>query len=120
MGRTETSVTADAALLDHCIREDLNRWTPRRMAILRPVKLVIDNYPPGQVEELDAVNNPEDAAAGTRKVPFSGELYIEADDFHEVPPPKFYRLFPGNEVRLRYAYFRQVRQRGQGLRRECD
>jgi len=96
---------ADVALLEHCLREDLNKRAPRVMAVLRPLKLVITNYPEGQSEELDAINNPEDASAGTRPVPFSGVLYIERDDFREDPPPKFYRLAPGREVRLRYAYF---------------
>ena len=95
----------DAALLEHCVREDLNRRAPRVMGVLRPLKLVIENYPEGQVEELDAVNNPEDPTAGTRKVPFSRVLCIEQEDFREVPPPKYFRLSPGVEVRLRYAYF---------------
>jgi len=95
----------DILLLEHCLREDLNKRALRAMAVLHPLKLVIDNYPEGQVEELDAINNPEDASAGSRKVPFSRVLYIEQDDFREVPPPKYYRLFPGQEVRLRYAYF---------------
>ena len=93
------------ALLEHCVRELLNKAAERRMAVLRPLKLVIENYPEGQVEELEAVNNPEDPAAGRRKVPFSRELYIERDDFMEDPPRKFFRLAPGREVRLRYAYF---------------
>ena len=97
--------TVDIALLEHCVREDLNKTSPRVMAVLRPLKVVIDNYPADQVEELEAVNNPEDASAGTRKVPFSRELYIEREDFMEEPPKKFYRLAPGREVRLRYAYF---------------
>ena len=86
------------------MREDLNRRAPRAMAVLRPVRLVIENYPEGQVEELEAVNNPEDASMGVRKVPFSRVLWVERDDVREVPPPKYFRLFPGNEVRLRYAY----------------
>jgi glutaminyl-tRNA synthetase len=90
--------------LEHFIREDLNRRAPRYMAVLRPLRVVIENYPEGQTEELDAVNNPEDPSAGTRKVPFSRVIYIEHDDFREVPPPKYYRLSPGVEVRLRYAY----------------
>ncbi len=97
--------TVDIALLEHCLREDLNKTSPRVMAVLRPVKVVIDNYPEWQIEELDAVNNPEDASAGTRKVPFGRELYIEREDFMEDPPKKFFRLAPGREVRLRYAYF---------------
>ncbi len=95
----------EIALLEHCLREDLNRRAPRVMAVLRPVRLVIENYPEGQVEEMEAVNNPEDATMGTRMVPFSRELYIERDDFREDPPRKFFRLAPGREVRLRYAYF---------------
>jgi len=95
----------DVALLEHCVREDLNRRALRVMGVLNPLRVVIDNYPEGQTEELDAVNNPEDPAAGTRKVPFSRVLYIEQDDFRETPPPKYYRLSPGREVRLRYAYF---------------
>ena len=97
--------TVDIALLEHCVREDLNKTSPRVMAVLRPLKVVIDNYPADQVEDLEAVNNPEDASAGTRKVPFSRELYIEREDFMEEPPKKFFRLAPGREVRLRYAYF---------------
>ncbi len=98
------SVT-DVALLEACVREDLNKTSLRRMAVIRPLKVVIDNYPEDLVEEMDAVNNPEDPTAGTRKVPFSKVIYIEQDDFRETPPPKYYRLYPGNEVRLRYAYF---------------
>ena len=94
----------DAALLEHCLREDLNRRAPRAMAVLRPLRLVIENYPEGQVEWFPAVNNPEDPSMGTREVPFSRVLYIEQDDFREDPPKKYFRLFPGNEVRLRYAY----------------
>ncbi len=97
--------TIDMALLEHCLRENLNKTSPRVMAVLRPLKVIIDNYPEGQVEQLDAINNPEDPSAGTRKVPFSSELCIERDDFMEDPPAKFYRLSPGREVRLRYAYF---------------
>src|SRR5262252_9321187 len=95
----------DVAQLEFCIREDLNRNAPRVMAVLRPLKVVITNYPEGQVEEVDVINNPEDPSAGTRKVPFSRVLYIEQDDFREVPPKKFFRLSPGREVRLRCAYF---------------
>lgn len=105
IGVSKSNSTIDVAMLEHFLREDLNKTSPRAMAVLRPVKLVITNYPEGKVEELDAVNNPEDAAAGTRKVPFSRELYIEKEDFMEEPPKKFYRLSPGREVRLRYAYF---------------
>jgi len=97
--------TVDIALLEHCLRQDLNRTSPRVMGVLRPLKVVITNYPEGESEELDAINNPEDPSAGTRKVPFGRELYIERDDFMEDPPRKFYRLSPGREVRLRYAYF---------------
>jgi glutaminyl-tRNA synthetase len=92
-------------MLEHFVREDLNKCAPRVMAVLRPLKVVIDNYPENQVEEMDAVNNPEDAGAGTRKVPFSRVLYIEQDDFREDPPKGYYRLSPGREVRLRYGYF---------------
>jgi glutaminyl-tRNA synthetase len=92
-------------LLEHCVREDLNKRAPRVMGVLNPLRLVIDNYPEGLVEEMEAVNNPEDASMGTRKVPFGRILYIERDDFRELPPPKYYRLAPGREVRLRYAYF---------------
>ncbi len=102
----------DMALLEACIREDLNKRAPRKMAVLNPLKVVIENYPEGQVEEFDAVNNPEDPAAGTRKVPFSRVLYIEQDDFREEPPPKYFRLSPGREVRLRNAYFIKCEQRG--------
>jgi glutaminyl-tRNA synthetase len=105
IGVNKFNSTVDTALLEHCLREDLNKTSPRVMAVLRPLKVVIDNYPQSQVEELDAVNNPEDPSAGTRKVPFSRELYIEQEDFMEEPPKKFFRLAPGREVRLRYAYF---------------
>ncbi|MDP3182298.1 MAG: glutamine--tRNA ligase/YqeY domain fusion protein [Desulfobaccales bacterium] len=103
VGRRENVV--DLALLEYCVREDLNKHAPRVMAVLRPLKVTIINYPEDKVEELDAVNNPEDPAMGTRQVPFSRVLYIERDDFLEDPPKKFYRLAPGREVRLRYAYF---------------
>ncbi len=105
IGVAKTDSTVDIALLEHCIREDLNRRAPRVMAVLRPLRVVITNYPEGQTDELDAVNNPEDPGMGTRKVPFSRVLYIEQDDFREDPPKQFYRLAPGREVRLRYAYF---------------
>ena len=95
----------DMAQLEHSVREDLNLRAPRVMTVLRPLKVVITNYPEGQTEEVDVINNPEDASAGTRKVPFSRELYIERDDFMENPPKKFFRLSPGKEVRLRCAYF---------------
>ena len=104
VGETNNTSWVDMGLLDSFIRDDLNKRSPRRMAILHPLKLVIDNYPEGQVEEMNAINNPEDETAGTRKVPFSKTLYIEQDDFRETPPPKYFRLHPGNEVRLRYAY----------------
>src|SRR5437868_7345990 len=105
IGMNKFNSTVDIQVLENFLREDLNRRAPRRMAVLRPLKVVITNYPQGQSEELDAVNNPEDESAGTRKVPFSRELYIEQDDFRETPPPKYFRLSPGVEVRLRYAYF---------------
>lgn len=102
---SNSGVIADVAFLEACVRDDLNKHSLRRMAVTRPLKLVIDNYPDDLVEEMDAINNPEDPNAGTRKVLFSKVLYIEQDDFRETPPPKYYRLYPGNEVRLRYAYF---------------
>ena len=105
IGVTKFDGTTDIALLEHCLRDDLNKRSQRVMAVLRPLKIVITNYPDGQIEEMDAVNNPEDETAGTRKVPFSKELYIERDDFMEDPPKKFFRLAPGREVRLRYAYY---------------
>ena len=105
VGVAKNYSVSDIALLESCVREDLNKKSLRRMAVLKPLKVVIDNYPDGQTEEMDAVNNPEDPSAGTRKIPFSKTLYIEQEDFRETPPPKYYRLFPGNEVRLRYAYF---------------
>ena len=105
IGVAKSNSTVDIALLEHCLREDLNKRAPRVMTVLRPLKVVIDNYPAGQVEELEAVNNPEDPQAGTRKIPFSKVIYIEQDDFMEDPPKKFYRLAPGREVRLRYGYF---------------
>ncbi|MDP9267583.1 MAG: glutamine--tRNA ligase/YqeY domain fusion protein [Acidobacteriota bacterium] len=105
VGVSRTNGTTDFAMLEHFVREDLNQRARRAMAVLLPLKLVIDNYPEGQVEEMDAVNNPEDAAAGSRKVPFARELYIEQDDFKEDPPKGYYRLSPGREVRLRYGYF---------------
>jgi glutaminyl-tRNA synthetase len=105
IGVNKFNSTIDIALLEHCVREDLNKTSPRVMAVLRPLKVIIDNFPQGKVEEMDAINNPEDPGAGTRKVAFSRELYIEQEDFMENPPKKFYRLAPGREVRLRYAYF---------------
>jgi len=95
----------DVGMLEFCIREELNRTALRRMAVLRPLKVVIENYPDGQVEEIEAINHPDNPEAGTRKIAFGRELYIERDDFMENPPKKFFRLSPGNEVRLRYAYF---------------
>ncbi len=105
IGVAKRDSVVDLALLEHCLREDLNKRAPRVMGVLNPLKVVITNYPEGESEELEAVNNPEDPAAGTRQVPFSRELYIERDDFMEDPPKKFFRLAPGREVRLRYAYF---------------
>jgi glutaminyl-tRNA synthetase len=104
IGITKYNALTDVAVLEYAIREDLNQRALRRLAVLRPIKLVITNYPEGQVEDLEAVNNPEDAAAGARKIPFSRVLYIEQDDFMENPPPKYFRLRPGGEVRLKYAY----------------
>ena len=105
IGVTKTNGTLELAMLEHFVREDLNRREQRVMAVLRPLKVVIDNYPEGQTEEMEAINNPEDESAGKRKVPFSRELYIEQDDFREVPPKGYFRLSPGKEVRLRYGYF---------------
>ncbi|MEF9437226.1 MAG: glutamine--tRNA ligase/YqeY domain fusion protein [Candidatus Mariimomonas ferrooxydans] len=105
IGIAKRNSTVDMALLEHCIREDLNKRAPRYMAVLNPLKVVIGNYPENKVEELDAINNPEDPEMGTRKVTFSREIYIEREDFMETPPKKFFRLAPGREVRLRYAYF---------------
>ncbi|OLD39907.1 MAG: glutamine--tRNA ligase [Candidatus Rokubacteria bacterium 13_1_40CM_2_68_8] len=104
VGTAKAAKVVDIAFLEHCLREDLNRRAERRMAVLRPLNLVLENYPEGQVEEMEAVNNPEDPAAGSRKVPFSRVLYIEQDDFRDPAPPKYFRLSPGAEVRLRYAY----------------
>jgi len=105
IGASKTNGIIELAMLEHYVREDLNRRAPRAMAVLRPLKVVIDNYAEGQVEKLELVNNPEDPSAGTRSVPFSRELYIEQDDFREDPPKKFFRLSPGREVRLRGGYF---------------
>jgi glutaminyl-tRNA synthetase len=105
VGVTKFDGVIDIARLENALRADLNKRAQRRLAVLNPLKVVITNYPDGQTEELDAINNPEDASAGSRKVPFGKVLYIEQDDFREVPPPKYFRLFPGQEVRLRYAYF---------------
>jgi glutaminyl-tRNA synthetase len=105
IGLNKFNSTVEIGVLENYLREDLNQRAPRRMAVLRPLKLVITNYPEGQTEELDAINNPEDPSAGSRKVPFSRTLYIEQDDFRETPPPKYFRLAPDVEVRLRYGYF---------------
>jgi glutaminyl-tRNA synthetase len=104
VGVSKTNTAIDIAFLEHCVRDDLNERCNRRMGVLRPLKLVIDNYPEGQVEEMEAINHPLDPERGTRKLPFSRALYIERDDFMEEPVRKFYRLAPGREVRLRYAY----------------
>jgi glutaminyl-tRNA synthetase len=105
IGVAKADSMVDMALLEYCVREDLNKFSPRVMGVLRPLKVVIDNFPENEADELEAINNPEDPSMGTRKVPFSRELYIEQDDFMEDPPKKFFRLAPGREVRLRYAYF---------------
>jgi len=105
VGKRRNDIVVDVGMLEHAVREDLNKRTPRVMAVLQPLRVIIENYPEGQTEELDAVNNPEDATHGTRRVPFSRVLYLERDDFREDPPKKFFRLSPGREVRLRYAYF---------------
>ncbi len=110
IGVTKKDSVVDVTMLEQTAREDLNLRAPRVMAVLRPLKVIIENYPEGQVEYLDAVNNPEDAGAGTRQVPFGRELYVEQDDFRENPPSKFFRLAPGREVRLRYAYFITCRE----------
>jgi glutaminyl-tRNA synthetase len=110
IGVAKANSVVDAAMLDFAIREHLNKIAERRMAVLRPLKVVIENYPDGQSEELEAVNHPDDAAAGTRRIRFGRELFIERDDFMENPPKKFFRLSPGAEVRLRYAYFITCRE----------
>jgi glutaminyl-tRNA synthetase len=110
IGVTKYDGLTDIALLEHSIRDDLNRRALRRLAVLRPLKVVITNFPADKVEELDATNNPEDSSAGVRKVPFSRVLYMERDDFLEHPPKKFFRLYPGNEVRLKYAYIVKCEQ----------
>ena len=104
IGITKYPSMTDMAVLEHTMRDEFNRTATRRLAVLRPIKVVLTNYPEGKIEELDAINNPEDPNAGTRKIPFSRELYIESDDFMETPPPKYFRLRPGGEVRLKYAY----------------
>jgi len=110
IGVAKRDSIVDVAMLEHAVRDELNRTAPRAMAVLKPLKVVIENYPEGQVEEVDAINNPEDASMGTRKVPFSRILYVEQDDFREDPPKQFFRLSPGREVRLRYAYFVRCEQ----------
>ncbi len=110
IGIAKSNSTVDVALLEHCIREDLNSRAARIMAVLRPLKVVIENYPEGQVEELEAENNPENPEMGSRKIPFSREVYIEQDDFMENPPKKFFRLYPGGEVRLKHAYIIKCEQ----------
>ncbi len=110
VGKRRNDIVVDVGMLEHSVREDLNKRADRVMAVLRPLRVVIENYPEGQTEELDAVNNPEDASSGTRKVPFSRVIYIEQEDFREDPPKKFFRLAPGREVRLRYAYFMTCRE----------
>ena len=110
IGVAKANSVVDVGMLEFCIREILNQTAQRRMAVLRPLKVVIENYPEGQIEEIEAVNHPDDPSAGTRRVAFGRELYIERDDFMENPPKKFFRLSPGNEVRLRYAYFITCRE----------
>ena len=105
IGVSKTNGSTELSLLEYFVREDLNQRSTRVMGVLRPLRVVIDNYPEGQMERMEAVNNPEDAAMGTRQVPFSRVLYIEQDDFREDPPKQYFRLTPGREVRLRYAYF---------------
>jgi glutaminyl-tRNA synthetase len=105
VGVAKNESIVDVSLLEHCVRDHLNRTAPRVMGVLKPLKVVLTNYPEGQVEQLEAINNPEDESAGRRLIPFSRELYIEEDDFREAPPPKYFRLAPGREVRLRYGYF---------------
>jgi glutaminyl-tRNA synthetase len=104
VGIAKTDSMVDIAFLEYCLRERLNKTSLRVMAVLKPLELIIDNWPDGKVDEVDAVNNPEDESSGKRKIPFSGKLWIEREDFEEVPPPKYFRLFPGNSVRLRYGY----------------
>ncbi len=110
VGVARANSTVDIQMYDHAVREHLNKSAPRRMGVLRPLKVVIENYPEGQVEELEAINNPDDPSAGTRKIPFGREIYVEQEDFMENPPKKFYRLSPGTEVRLRYAYLITCRE----------
>jgi glutaminyl-tRNA synthetase len=110
VGVARANSTVDVAIYESAVRDVLNRVAPRRMAVLRPLRLVIENYPEGQEEQVEAVNNPEDASAGIRRIPFGREIYVERDDFMENPPKNFYRLAPGREVRLRYAYFVTCRE----------
>ena len=110
----------DLAQYEHAVREVLNKTALRRMAVLRPLKVVIENWPEGQTETLDAVNNPEDASAGTRRVTFGREIFVEREDFMENPPRKFFRLAPGREVRLRYALLRDLPRGGEGCGRRGD
>jgi len=110
VGVSKANSTVDMAMLDHAVRETLNRIAPRRMAVLRPLKVVIENYPEGKTEELEAINHPDNPGAGTRRIRFGRELYVERDDFMENPPKKFFRLSPGREVRLRYGYFITCRE----------
>jgi glutaminyl-tRNA synthetase len=110
IGVAKANSVVDLGMFEHAIRETLNKSAPRRMAVLRPLKLVIENYPEGERDELEAVNHPDDPAAGTRRIRFSREIYIEREDFMEDPPKKFFRLAPGKEVRLRYAYFVTCRE----------
>lgn len=124
IGVAKVNSTVDFSFLEHCIREDLNKTTPRFMGVLRPLKVVIENYPDVKVEEFDAVNNPENPEAGTRKIPFSKELFIEKDDFMENPPDKFYRLSPGKEVRFRYSYLitcnKAIKKNGKVVELHCS
>jgi len=110
IGVAKANSVVDVGMLEFCIREELNRTALRRMAVLRPLKVVIENYPEGQMEELEAVNHPDDPSKGTRRIAFGRELYVEREDFMENPPKKFFRLSPGAEVRLRYAYFIKCRE----------
>jgi len=123
IGIAKVNSTVDIEFLEHCVRDDLNKTSPRFMGVLNPLKMVIENYPEDKVEEFEAINNPEDESAGTRKVPFSRVLYIERDDFMEDPPKKFYRLAPGREVRFRYAYFvtckEAVKENGEIVELRC-
>jgi glutaminyl-tRNA synthetase len=123
IGITKYNGLTDVAVLEHAVREDLNRRALRRLAVLRPIKVVITNFPADKIEELEAVNNPEDETAGKRKIPFTRELWIERDDFMETPPPKYFRLKPGGEVRLKYAYIIRcddVKKNGAGEIVELD